>query len=119
MAQPDPQIAQWFHTVDKQQTGRLTAEQLQQALRNNNYSTFDIQVVHLMVGMFDRDNSRTINVHEFCDLWKYLGQWRKTFDQFDQDRSGNISKQKTVRTRLSLKSQNSIYIEIIYWRGWL
>ena len=67
-----------------------------------------------MVGMFDRDNSRTINVHEFCDLWKYLGQWRKTFDQFDQDRSGNISKQKTVRTRLSLKSQNSIYIEIIY-----
>lgn len=94
MAQPDPQIAQWFHTVDKNQTGRLSAEQLQQALRNNNYSTFDIQVVHLMVGMFDRDNSRTINVHEFCDLWKYLGQWRKTFDQFDQDRSGNISKQE-------------------------
>merc|ERR1712110_145318 len=92
MAQPDPQISQWFHTVDKDRSGRLSADQLQQVLRNNNYSTFDIQVVHLMIGMFDRDNTRTINVNEFCDLWKYLGQWRQTFDRFDVDRSGNISK---------------------------
>jgi len=65
MAQPDPQIAQWFHTVDRDRSGRLTAEQLQQALRNNNYSTFDLQVVHMMIAMFDRDNTRTINVNEF------------------------------------------------------
>ena len=45
-----------------------------------------------MITMFDRDNSRTINVNEFCELWKYLGDWRKTFDRFDVDRSGNITK---------------------------
>jgi hypothetical protein len=43
----DPQIAQWFHTVDKNRTGKLSALELQQALRNNNYTTFDIQVVQV------------------------------------------------------------------------
>jgi len=92
MSRVDPQIAQWFNTVDKDRTGRLSADQLQQALRNNNYTTFDLAVVQLMITMFDRDNSRTINVNEFCELWKYLGDWRKTFDRFDVDRSGNITK---------------------------
>ena len=44
--------------------------------------------------MFDRDNTGTINVNEFCELWKYLGQWRQTFDRYDVDRSGNISQQE-------------------------
>ena len=43
----DPQIAQWFYTVDKNKTGKLSAVELQQALRNNNYTTFDIQVVQV------------------------------------------------------------------------
>ena len=42
--------------------------------------------------MFDRDNTRQINVKEFEALWKYLGEWRKTFDRFDSGRSGNITK---------------------------
>ena len=44
----DPQIAQWFYTVDKNKTGKLSAVELQQALRNNNYTTFDIQVVQVI-----------------------------------------------------------------------
>ena len=47
MSRVDPQIAQWFNTVDKDRTGRLSADQLQQALRNNNYTTFDLAVVQL------------------------------------------------------------------------
>jgi len=45
----DPQIAQWFQTVDKNRTGRLGPTELQQALRNNNYSTFDIAVVQVIL----------------------------------------------------------------------
>ena len=45
----DPQIAQWFYTVDKNKTGKLSAVELQQALRNNNYTTFDIQVVQVKI----------------------------------------------------------------------
>ena len=43
----DPQIAQWFNAVDTDRTGRLGPTQLQNALRNNNHSTFDIQVVQV------------------------------------------------------------------------
>jgi len=40
--------------------------------------------------MFDRDQSGTIELHEFQGLWNYLSQWRALFDQFDRDKSGNI-----------------------------
>ena len=47
-----------------------------------------------MITMFDRKNTRQINFEEFTELWKYLGQWRKTFDRFDSGRSGNITKEE-------------------------
>lgn len=42
-----PIIASWFNTADKDRSGRLSADQLQAALRNNDYSTFDPAVVEL------------------------------------------------------------------------
>jgi len=87
----DPRVTQWFMAQDKDRTGRLDATQLQQALRNNNQSTFDIAVVQLMIKMFDRDNTGQIDLNEFNQLWNYLGQWRQMFDRFDADRSGHIN----------------------------
>merc|ERR1712131_58076 len=119
----DPQIAQWFHTVDKNRTGKLSALELQQALRNNNYTTFDIQVVQMMIKMFDRDHSQTINVNEFCELWKYLGQWRQTFDRYDADRSGNISQQELAQAlqqmgyRFSPQFVDTIYKKYDYHKS--
>ena len=46
--------------------------------------------MHVLIGMFDRDQSGTIELHEFQGLWNYLSQWRTLFDQFDRDRSGTI-----------------------------
>jgi len=46
--------------------------------------------VHVSLGMFDRDQSGQIEIHEFQGLWNYLSQWRALFDQFDRDRSGTI-----------------------------
>ena len=47
-------------------------------------------LVDFVAGMFDRDQSGTIDLNEFQGLWNYLNQWRAVFDQFDRDRSGNI-----------------------------
>lgn len=44
----------------------------------------------MVVGMFDRDYSGTIDLHEFQSLWTYIQQWKGVFDQFDRDRSGAI-----------------------------
>lgn len=43
-----------------------------------------------MIRMFDKDNTGTIDVNEFCQLWKYLGDWRGSFDRFDRDGGGSI-----------------------------
>jgi len=53
------------------------------------------------VGMFDRDQSGTIELNEFQGLWNYLSQWRTLFDQFDRDRSGTIDAGE-LNTGLSL-----------------
>ena len=106
----DPNVARWFDQVDKTRRGRLNAAELQEALKNNNYSSFDINVVAAMIGpwlslrfffsifpprepvieMFDKDRTKTINLNEFNELWKFLGSWRQCFDRFDNDRSGQI-----------------------------
>ncbi|XP_055329309.1 programmed cell death protein 6-like isoform X2 [Paramacrobiotus metropolitanus] len=94
-SQPPPGIPhdlwQWFQAVDTDRSGRINATELKAALLNGNYSTFNDGTCRLMIKLFDRDNSGTIDIHEFAALWKYIGDWRACFDRFDQDRSGNIN----------------------------
>ena len=51
----DQQVQQVFNNADSQRMGRINADQLQNALRNNNFTSFDMQVVQLMIQMFDTD----------------------------------------------------------------
>ena len=44
--------------------------------------------------MFDRDNSGTIQLHEFQALWNYIQQWKGVFERFDNNRSGSIEAQE-------------------------
>ncbi|XP_076453957.1 sorcin-like isoform X1 [Babylonia areolata] len=80
----------WFQTVDQDRSGKITATELQQALMNGNWSPFNPETCRLMIGMFDKDRSGTIDIHEFAALWKYIQDWKGCFDRFDTDRSGNI-----------------------------
>ncbi|XP_050403349.1 programmed cell death protein 6 [Patella vulgata] len=93
-AAPPPGISQelwgWFQAVDQDNSNKITAEELQRALMNGNWSPFNPETCRLMIGMFDRDRSGTIDVHEFAALWKYIQDWKACFDRFDTDRSGNI-----------------------------
>jgi len=88
--QVDPQVASWFHAVDKDRSGHINIFELQQALTNANWSHFNPETCRLMIGMFDRDNNGTIDLNEFQALWTYINQWKAIFDQFDRDRSGSI-----------------------------
>ncbi|PVD32386.1 hypothetical protein C0Q70_07820 [Pomacea canaliculata] len=86
----DPQIIQWFQAVDQDRSGRITANELQRALVNANWSQFNPETCRLMIGMFDRDMSGTIDINEFQSLWHYIQQWRSTFERYDSNRSGSI-----------------------------
>ncbi|XP_064623217.1 programmed cell death protein 6-like isoform X2 [Lineus longissimus] len=86
----DPTLWGWFQAVDQDNSGKITSNELQQALLNNNWSHFNGETCRLLIGMFDRDRSGTIDVHEFQSLWQYIQQWKSCFDGFDRDRSGTI-----------------------------
>ncbi|XP_005111860.1 peflin [Aplysia californica] len=86
----DPQVQQWFMSVDGDRSGRITADELQRALVNTNWTQFNQETCRLMIGMFDKDFSGTIDLYEFQALWHYIQQWRQTFDRFDTNKSGSI-----------------------------
>jgi Ca2+-binding EF-hand superfamily protein len=40
--------------------------------------------------MFDRNQTGSIDVYEFGDLFNYINQWKTLFESIDRDRSGYI-----------------------------
>ncbi|KAL0064073.1 hypothetical protein AAF712_008932 [Marasmius tenuissimus] len=105
----DPQLWQWFSAVDTDRSGHITADELQRALVNGDWSAFDIDTVKLLMTMFDTDRSGTIGFNEVCSsflpstfpsridqlvqfsgVWKYVKDWQNVFRHFDKDQSGSI-----------------------------
>jgi programmed cell death protein 6 len=78
--------------VDKDRSGAINAVELQQALSNGTWTPFNPETVRMMIGMFDRDGSSTIDFNEFASLWKYVNDWQACFRSFDRDNSGSIDK---------------------------
>jgi len=77
-------LMQLFHNVDKDRSGTINEKELQQALSNGTWNPFNILTVRMMIGMFDRSGSNTINFEGFAALCKYVEDWENLFDKFDK-----------------------------------
>ncbi|KAI9230420.1 MAG: hypothetical protein DHS80DRAFT_12471 [Piptocephalis tieghemiana] len=88
----DPQLWYWFSAIDTDRSGRLSAPELSRALVNGDWKPFDIGTVAMLIRMFDRDVSGTVDFNEFSSLWKYIDEWKKCFRTFDRDGSGTIDR---------------------------
>ncbi|KAJ7454596.1 hypothetical protein B0H11DRAFT_2069139 [Mycena galericulata] len=86
----DPQLWNWFSSVDTDRSGSISATELERALINGDWTPFDLDTVKLLMGIFDTDRSGTIGFNEFAGLWKYIQDWQGVFRHFDRDRSGTI-----------------------------
>jgi len=86
----DPQLWEWFSSVDFDRSGSISSDELQQALVNGDWSPFDLDTVKLLMSIFDVDRSGTIGFNEFVGLWRYIKDWQNVFRHFDKDRSGTI-----------------------------
>ncbi|KAJ7189224.1 hypothetical protein C8R46DRAFT_1157817 [Mycena filopes] len=86
----DPQLWNWFSSVDLDRSGAITANELERALINGDWTPFDLDTVKLLMTIFDTDRSGTIGFNEFAGLWKYIKDWQNVFKHFDRDRSGSI-----------------------------
>ncbi|OLY79691.1 Programmed cell death protein 6 [Smittium mucronatum] len=60
------------------------------------WTPFSIDTVRLMMTMFDRDMSGTIDFQEFAGLWRYIEDWKKCFRTFDRDNSGSIDRSELL-----------------------
>ncbi|XP_066154114.1 programmed cell death protein 6-like [Euwallacea fornicatus] len=89
-----------FQSVDRDRSGYINAEELQQALSNGTWQPFNPETIRLMIGMFDRQNRGQIAFEDFGALWKYVTDWQNCFRSFDRDNSGNIDKNE-LRTALT------------------
>ena len=86
----DPNIAQWFKAVDVDSNGQISAQELQGALVNSDMSHFTEESCKLLVELFDRKRSGSLDINEFSDAFKYINQWKATFEAIDRDRNGYI-----------------------------
>ncbi|XP_022161510.1 programmed cell death protein 6-like [Myzus persicae] len=89
---PQAYLLEMFQKLDKDQSGSITANELQSALSNGTWTPFNPETVRLMLNMFDKSNKGTISFEDFGALWKYIVDWQNCFRSFDKDNSGNIDK---------------------------
>ena len=64
-----PNLLQIFQTVDTDRSGRISSDELQRALSNGTWRTFNPETCRIMISMFDSDNDGGISFNEFQALW--------------------------------------------------
>jgi len=57
-------------------------------------SNFSEEACRLMISMFDTDQTGTIDINEFGQLFKFITQWKAMFEGYDRDRSGLIDQEE-------------------------
>ncbi|KAF5398353.1 Programmed cell death protein 6 [Paragonimus heterotremus] len=97
-----------FRRADTNNNGQIDARELQGALSNGLNIPFNINVVTLMIKMFDRDYSGHIEFNEFANLFTYVDQWKTCFQRFDTDNSGFIDAQELHRALCTFRYNLSI-----------
>ncbi|XP_039766418.1 programmed cell death protein 6 isoform X3 [Ornithorhynchus anatinus] len=81
-----------FQRVDKDRSGVISDNELQQALSNGTWTPFNPVTVRSIISMFDRENKAGVNFSEFTGVWKYITDWQTVFRTYDRDNSGMIDK---------------------------
>lgn len=85
-----PYVVRAFEMVDRDRSGFIDENELQQAL-SSGYDKFNMRTIRLLMFLFKNPlDSLRIGPREFAALWSCLGHWRSIFERFDRDRSGRI-----------------------------
>ena len=81
-----------FLAANSSHSGSLSESELGSALVNADYSAFDPYTITMMMRMFSTaPRLDFVTYEEFVNLWRFLAEWRRIFERFDEDHSGRIS----------------------------
>ncbi|KAJ7947997.1 putative Ef-hand calcium binding protein [Quillaja saponaria] len=86
----DPDLIRSFQIVDKDRSGFIDENELQQAL-SSGFHWFSLRTIGLLTFLFKNPNDPSrIGPKEFGAIWSCLGRWREIFERYDRDKSGKI-----------------------------
>jgi len=73
-------LQQWFQAVDRDRSGRVSTQELQQALAMGGLN-FSLKLIASLVRMHDASNDNSLDFTEFCSLHAYLTKLQQTFSR--------------------------------------
>lgn len=79
-----------FEQIDKDRSGCLSPKEIQQALSNGTWEPFSLRTVGLLIKLFNRSNTGSLNYEEFTQIWGYITQWQGIFRQYDRMNSSRL-----------------------------
>ncbi|CCF58996.1 hypothetical protein KAFR_0F04010 [Kazachstania africana CBS 2517] len=80
---------QLFHRHDVRKRERLTAEELQNLLQNDDQSSFCISSIDSLINLFGASRFGTLNLAEFISMYNRIKLWRKIY--VDNDINGSMT----------------------------
>lgn len=83
-------------------SGRITASELRQALKNGNNSYFSQEICNTLITLFDVDKTTTIDFNEFQQLFGFINQWKSAFEMYDKDNSCSIDEKELEQTFIQM-----------------
>lgn len=87
---PDPGTI--FSAMDRDDSNAVDVEELQFGLSHGGRHDFSLTTCKLLVRLYDGNRDGTVSRQEFLGLWRYLDQWRATFDAHDKGKNGSIER---------------------------
>nr|KAF6355696.1 programmed cell death 6 [Myotis myotis] len=98
-----------FQRVDKDRSGVISDNELQQALSNGTWTPFNPVTVRSIISMFDRENKAGVNFSEFTGVWKYITDWQNVFRKFDRQGRGQIAFDDFIQGCIVLQRLTDIF----------
>lgn len=86
-------LQQWFNTVDRDHSGRISCQELQRALQMGNLN-FSLKLVSSLIRMHDANANNNLDFQEFCSMQAYLQSLQQTFITCDRSRTGKLNLQE-------------------------
>ncbi|XP_040572811.1 peflin isoform X1 [Lepeophtheirus salmonis] len=90
-------IESWFRAVDTDNSGQIDAAELKKALVNGNWTNFSEEACTIMISLYDKNSTGTIDVNEFQALYSCINEWKATFESIDSDKSGAIEQNELIQ----------------------
>lgn len=85
----NPELMQWFRSVDQDNSGTISVPELNMALSSSG-QRFSLATTEKLLKMFDKDNNGEISLNEFAELHQFIQTMQQGFRKRDTSNNGRL-----------------------------